>query len=956
MALLAPPPLASHYRHGLCHQTPFPRKSTPTVTKFSQTHQTIPASSVLQDITSLCKTRNLEKASVLLQTTFKDVTFNPLLIKEATGVLLQACGIHKDIETGRKVHNLVSLSIHFSNDYVLNTRIITMYAMCGSPLDSRLVFDNLKKKNLFLWNSIVSAYTKNELYDEGIEMFVELISGGEFKPDNFTLPCVIKACGGVLDVGFGKVVHGIGLKLGLVSDVFVGNALVSMYGKCGFIEEAVKVFKLMPDRNLVSCNSIILGLAENGLIKESFDVLTEKLLGQGLVPDVATVVSVLPACADCGNVQMGMEIHGLAVKLGLSQDLMVNNSLVDMYLKCGYFSDAQILFDKNHSRNVVSWNTMIGGLSTGGDIYNTFELLRKMQETTVANEVTILNVLPACSENSQLLTLKELHCFTVRYGIQSDVLLANGFVSAYAKCGSLSYAEYLFDRIETKTVSSWNALIGGYAQNDDSRKSLVLYLKMTSSGLKPDWYTIGSLLLACSHLKSLKHGKSIHGFVLRKGLETDSFIGISLLSLYIRCGKLSSAQFLFDKTVDKTSVSWNAIISGYSQNGKPDESLILFRQMLTCRFVPSNITITSVLGACSQLSALRLGKETHCYALKANVTDDIYVSCSIIDMYAKSGCVQQSRKIFDQLKEKDVASWNAMIMGYGVHGNGKEAVELFEKMQAEGWKPDSFTFIGILTACSHSGLVEAGTEYFNQMQKFYGITPKLEHHTCVVDMLGRAGRLDDALRLTDEMPEEPDAGIWSSLLSSCKNHGAFEMGEKVAKKLMELDPSKADNYVLLSNLYAGSHKWSDVKRVRQRMTDIGLQKDAGRSWIEHGGKVYTFLAGDYSYEIREMWKSLEEKISKIGYKPETSCVLHELEEDEKAEKLQGHSEKLAISFGLLISAKGETLRVCKNLRICIDCHNAAKLISKVVERDIVVRDNKRFHHFRDGFCSCRDYW
>lgn len=323
--------------------------------------------------------------------------------------------------------------------------------------------------------------------------------------------------------------------------------------------------------------------------------------------------------------------------------------------------------------------------------------------------------------------------------------------------------------------------------------------------------------------------------------------------------------------------------------------------------------------------------------------------------------MEQSQNIFDWVNEKDEASWNVLIAGYGIHGHGLKAIELFKSMQSYGCRPDSFTFMGLLMACNHAGLVAEGLEYLGQMQSLYGIRPKLEHYACVVDMLGRAGQLNEALKLVNEMPDEPDSGIWSSLLSSCRNYGDLDIGEEVAKKLLELGPDKAENYVLVSNLYAGLGKWDEVRKVRQRMKDIGLQKDAGCSWIEIGGKVYRFLVGGdgsllESKRIQQTWTKLEKKISKIGYKPDTSCVLHELEEEEKIEILKSHSEKLAISFGLLNTAEGTTLRVCKNLRICVDCHNAIKLVSKVVKREIIVRDNKRFHHFKNGFCTCGDYW
>ncbi|XP_050376289.1 pentatricopeptide repeat-containing protein At1g18485 [Argentina anserina] len=959
MVSVAPPPLpfSSYHRH---RHPLLPKHSllTPKASlSFSPTQPT-KTNPPLHDLNRLCNSGNLPAALALLQTTPFPTSQH---LKDAIGALLQACGRHNDIQTGRKLHRLVSQSTQFKHDTVLNTRIITMYSLCSSPSDSRLVFDNLPTNNLFQWNALLSGYSRNELYAEAIATFIKLISAAEFRPDNFTMPCVIKACGGVSDVGLLQGVHGMVVKMGLASDVFIGNALISVNAKLGIVGDAVKVFDKMPERNLVSWNSMIGGFSENGMCEESFGLLVRFMEGEeGFVPDEATVVTVLPVCGGRGEVRMGMEIHGLAVKLGLDKEMMLSNALMDMYLKCGCLKEARVLFERNERKNVVSWNAFIGGYSRQGDVSGVFDLLRKMQVEEKVDEITVLNVLPACLKESELLRLKELHGYSFRHGFQDDELVANAFVAAYAKCGSLSSAEQVFCGIETKTVSSWNAVIGGHAQNGDPEKALDLYLQMKQSGLDPDSFSIGSLLLACARLKHLQYGKEIHGFVLRNGLELDSFIGISLLSFYIQCGRLSTARALFDKMEHQNAVAWNAMISGYSQMGLPDESLDLFRKMLCNRILPSQIATMSVLGACSQLSALRLGKELHCFALKACLTEDMFVGCSLIDMYAKCGCIEQSHKAFDSLTKKDVASWNVIIAGYGIHGQGNKALELFGEMVSLGHKPDGFTFLGILTACSHGGQVKEGLNHFKQMQRLYGIEPRLEHYACVVDMLGRAGHLQEALNLIDDMPENPDTRIWSSLLSSCRKYNDLEMGKKTAEKLLALEPEKAENYVLLSNLYAASGSWDDVRWVRQRMKEIGLQKEAGGSWIELGGQVYSFIAGDNSLpesgEIRKMWSRLEARISKLGYTPNTDSVLHELDDVEKIEILRGHSEKLAISFGLLKMNKGATLRVCKNLRICVDCHNAAKLISKAVETEIIVRDNKRFHHFKDGLCSCGDYW
>lgn len=365
--------------------------------------------------------------------------------------------------------------------------------------------------------------------------------------------------------------------------------------------------------------------------------------------------------------------------------------------------------------------------------------------------------------------------------------------------------------------------------------------------------------------------------------------------------------------------------------------------------------------ACSQLSAVRLGKEMHSFALKADYCEDSYLSSSAIDMYAKCGFIDDARVFFDRLKMKDAVSWTVMITGYAVNGLGKEAVDLYDEMRREGMEPDEFTYLGLLMACSHAGMLEDGLNIFEEMRRsHYKLEAKLEHYACVIGMLSRAGRFADAVALMEEMAEEPDAKILSSLLSACHIHGETELGREVAGKLLELKPDKAEHYVLASNMYAGSRQWDEMRKVRKMFKDAGVSKDPGCSWIDVAGKVYSFVAGESSLpemsEIRRMWYGLEERIRRMGYVPDTTVVLHELEEDEKVELLRWHSEKQAIAFGLLRTSGPAKVRVFKNIRMCKDCHNAAKLISKVAGREIVVRDKKRFHHFRDGLCSCGDYW
>ncbi|XP_071693808.1 pentatricopeptide repeat-containing protein At1g18485-like [Rutidosis leptorrhynchoides] len=819
-------------------------------------------------------------------------------------------------------------------------------------------------KTLYQWNVIISGYTKNKLWYDAMLTFTQLLFT-DHKPDNFTLPCVIKACAGISNISCGMVIQGMAVKIGLILDVFVGNALVSMYSKFGLVEDAVKVFDHMPQRNLVTWNSLISGFSDNGFSRMSIDLFIELLVGSedDLVPDVATLVILLPNCAAEREVLIGKTVHSLAVKLGMFQDLMVQNALTYMYVKCEHMFEAETILDKNKNKNVVSWNSIIWGRSKEGEVKNTFELLRKMQnggEGVKPDQVTILNVLKVCTFDWHLLKVKELHGYSIRHGVECDELVANAFVAAYAKCecrSSLHLTENVFNTMNKITVCSWNAIISGYAQNGNPLKAIDLYVKMTSLGFKPDWYTIGSLLLACAELKLLRYGKQTHGFVIRNGLETDSHIGNSLVSFYMQCEEPLYAKITFNGLENKNLVSWNVMIAGYSHNRQPNEALKMFRTMVFSGTEPYEIAITSVLSACTQLSALRLGQSIHCFALKKNLTWDVLVTSSIIDMYAKTGCIKASQYVFDRSGKKHVGLWTVLIAAYGINGQGAKATELFSEMQRFGMKPDHFTFIAILMTCTHNGLVEEGLSFFNDMQTVYGVEPKLEHYACLIDMLGRARRFDDAMMLINEMHEEPDARIWSSLLSSCRVHGNIELGKKISDRLLQLEPDKAENYVLSSNLFARFGKWDDVRIIRQTMKKIGLKKEVGCSWIEVKGKVYNFFASDKSTpDIHNMWRILEEDITLLGYKPDTRCVLHELKEDEKVDILRGHSEKLAVSFGLLRTGEGKTLRIFKNLRICEDCHSAIKLVSKAVNREIIVRDNKRFHHFKDGCCSCRDYW
>lgn len=544
-------------------------------------------------------------------------------------------------------------------------------------------------------------------------------------------------------------------------------------------------------------------------------------------------------------------------------------------------------------------------------------------------------------------------------GLGFDLFLATKLVNFYSVCDSLRNAHLLFDRIPKSNLFLWNVLIRGYAWNGPYEAAISLYHQMLEYGLAPDNFTFPFVLKACSALSAIEEGRNIHEHAIRTGWETDVFVGAALIDMYAKCGCVRSAREVFDKIEERDAVLWNSMLAAYSQNGHPDESLALCSEMALAGLRPTEATLVTVISASADIAALPQGKELHGFSWKHGFESNDKVKTALVDMYAKCGSVKVARNLFERLKEKRVVSWNAIITGYAMHGHANEALDLFEEMKEKSL-PDHITFVGVLAACSHGGLLDEGWIFFESMVRDYRIVPTIQHYTCMVDLLGHCGRLDEAYNLIMQMRAMPDSGVWGALLNSCKIHGNVELGEVALEKLIELDPDDSGNYVILSNIYAQAGKWEGVARLRKLMIDRGIKKGTAYSWIEVKNKVYAFLSGDTSHPdsdaIYTELKRLEGRMKEAGYVPDTGSVFHDVEDDEKTNMVCSHSERLAIAFGLISTPPRTRLLITKNLRVCEDCHVAIKFISKITEREITVRDVNRYHHFEDGICSCGDYW
>lgn len=600
-------------------------------------------------------------------------------------------------------------------------------------------------------------------------------------------------------------------------------------------------------------------------------------------------------------------------------------------------------------------------------------------------------LLKAATRVSALPEGRELHGFVFKLGFDSDPFVQTGLVGMYSSCGEISDARMVFDQMSHRDVVVWSRMINGYFQNGLFNDVLELFDEMRRGNVEPDEIILSTILSACGKAGNLSYGKVIHEYIYEKNLRIDPYLLSNLVSMYASCGcmdtaeeffakmgsrdlvvstsmisgysrlgRVEDARLLFDQIVKKDLVCWSAMISGYAESKNPQEALRLFKEMQILRMKPDNVTMLSVISACAHLGLLDQAQWIDGYVDRHGFRGVLPVNNALIDLYSKCGSLERARGIFENMKRRNVISWSTMINAFALHGDAENALKFFDKMKEENIEPNEITFIGVLYACSHAGLVEEGRKLFSSMIHEHKITPQREHYGCMVDLYGRANRLREALGVIETMPLAPNAIIWGSLMAACRIHGESELAEFAAKRLLELEPDHDGALVLLSNLHAKEGRWDDSGGLRKEMKDRGIFKEKACSRIELGNEVHEFLIADRNHEQADMiYAKLDEVVSRLklaGYTPNTSCVLIDIEEEDKKEKVLWHSEKLALCYGLIRGGGGSCIRIVKNLRVCEDCHTFLKLVSRVYEREIVVRDRKRFHHYKDGVCSCNDYW
>ncbi|XP_073281091.1 pentatricopeptide repeat-containing protein At3g12770 [Primulina huaijiensis] len=654
------------------------------------------------------------------------------------------------------------------------------------------------------------------------------------------------------------------------------------------------------------------------------------------------------------------QIHSQLYRHGLQSDGFVITKLIRRCCDLKEVEYARQLFDEFPKPYVSLWNAIIKGYSTHDMLDKVVEMYWRMQGEFVSPDShTFPHVLKACGGLAAEEIGLAVHAQILRHGLEGDVVVQNGLVAFYVKCGQNDCARVVFDGLSNRNVVSWTSIISGYTQHGHPMDALRIFRDMRGSGVKPDWISLVSAAKAYSDVDDMEQGRCLHSLVTKMGLEFEPDLRIALTSLYAKCGQVMAAKSLFDRMKVQNVILWNAMISGFVKNGHANEALDLFHEMISKKIKPDSVTLQSAVLATAQLGSLEQARLMGGHVKNSEFRDNLFVNTALIDMYSKCGNVELARQIFNQIVNKDIVVWSSMIMGYALHGLGKEAAELFDGMKHARVSPNDVTFLGLITACSHSGLIDKGWEFFNSMKEF-GIEPSQQHYAGVVDLLGRAGCLEKAYNFITTMPVQPGVSVWGALLSACKTYRGVALGEYAAGRLFALDPLNIGHYVQLSNLYAASRMWDGVAKVRVMMKKKGLNKDLGYSTVEINGRLQAFRMGDKSHlrseEIYDKLEWLETRLLECGFSPDKESALHDLDDEEKEAILCNHSERLAIAYGLISTAPGTILRITKNLRACVNCHLATKLISNLVDREIVVRDTNRFHHFKKGSCSCGDYW
>ncbi|KAJ9562647.1 hypothetical protein OSB04_007807 [Centaurea solstitialis] len=857
---------------------------------------------------------------------------------------------------GIQLHGLIVKNGLLDNNVYAGTVLLNFYSGYGFHLTARGIFEKMPEKNVVSWTSLMVGYSDVGSFMEVVDLYQEMRREDVGCNEN-TFTTVIASCGSLEYESLGLQVLGDVVKRGFDRDLSVANSLISMFGNVGRVRDACYVFDRMRVRDTVSWNAMISAYARNCWFTNSFNCFSSMRDG-GADLDAITLSAVLSACGSMDDVVWGCAVHGLAVKLGFGSNLCLCNTLLGMYSESGRSDEMVRLFDEMPEKDSISWNSLIAGHVQEGEYLDALTVFVRMVRRRISvNHVTFASALSACSDPELSGKAEIVHGLVFTSGFCDNLIVGNALVTMYGKQKMMRKAEQVFERIPEKDLVTWNTLIGGYAGCEEPNRAIEAFNSMRKSNEPRNYITMVHMLGSCVDSDYLlSHGMALHSHVNITGFNSDDYVKNSLITMYGKCNDLEASVRIFDGFVNKAHVSWNAIVAVYAHHGNGEEALKRFSEMNKTGIRLDQFSFSAALAAAASLSGLEEGQQLHGLTVKSGFDSNQYVTTATLDMYAKCGEIDDVKKLLPEPNDRPRVLWNVLISGLARQGSFQEANEAFHEMVKTGTNPDHVTFVSVLSACSHGGLVDEGLDYFSSMTEKYGVPVGIEHCVCVIDLLGRSGRLTEAESFVNTMPVPPNDFVWRSLLAACRVHGDSELGKRAAGRLLKSNPSDDSAYVLYSNVCASSGKWEAVRDLRAEMESTNVKKKPACSWIKIGRKVSSFSIGDKSHpengNIYAKLDEIERLVREAGYVPDTSFSLQDIDEEQKEDHLWKHSERLALAYGLINTPEGSGLQIFKNLRVCGDCHSVFKFVSKIVSRKIVLRDPFRFHHFSDGKCSC----
>ncbi|OIW12537.1 hypothetical protein TanjilG_04701 [Lupinus angustifolius] len=832
------------------------------------------------------------------------------------------------------------------DDLYLSNNLLSLYAKCFGVVTARHLFDEMPYRDVVSWTAILSAHTRNKQHFEALELFDMMLGSGQC-PNEFTLSSALRSCSALGEIECGVKIHASVVKLGLDLNPVLRTNLIDLYTKCDCTVEAYKLLAFVDDGDIVSWTTMISSLVETRKWNEALQIYV-KMIEAGVYPNEFTFVKLLGMSSYLG-LGYGKLLHAQLIRYGIELNVVLKTAIVDMYSKYRQMENAIKVSNLTPEYDVFLWTTIIAGLSQNLLVREAVSAFIDMELSgIVPNNFTYASLLNSCSSVLSLNLGEQFHSRVIMVGLEGDIYVGNALIDMYMKCSRVTTnAAKIFRGIASPNIITWTSLIAGFSEHGFEEVSFQLFAEMQAAGVQPNSFTLSTILGACSKMNSISQTTKHHAYIIKTKADDDMVVANALVDAYAGGGMADEAWRVIGMMNHRDPITYTSLASRLNQRGDHEMALQVIIHMCDDGVKMDEFSLASFLSAAAGLGTMETGKQLHCYCVKSGFDECNSVSNSLVHLYSKCGSMQDAYRAFKDINEPDAVSWNGFISGLASNGYISYALSAFDDMRLAGVKPDSVTFLTLTFACSHGGLFDLGLDYFHSMEKTYNVAPKLDHYACLVDLLGRAGRLEEAMRIIETMPFRPNSLVYKTLLNACKLHGNVPLGEDMARRCLELDPSDPAIYLLLANLYDNAGLSDFGEKTRRLMRERGLRRNPGKCWMEVRNNIHLFSTGQTSHpiidEINEKLELLITKLKNQGYGYQ-----------ESHDKLY-HSEQLAVAFGLLSVPTMAPININKNSHICLHCHDFIMHVTQVVGREIIVRDGKRFHVFNNGQCSCRGH-